>query len=87
MKLGALVYGDSDGPTKKAGMAALRLLSGWTQRVLLFLAFRTAGLLTNQGLSESSAWRIESVVQRHLSDFQTKNAVLSALVELIFDNL
>jgi len=28
MELGALVYGNSDGPTKKAGMAALRFLSG-----------------------------------------------------------
>jgi len=27
MELGALVYGNSDGPTKKAGMAALRFLS------------------------------------------------------------
>jgi len=28
MELGALVYGNSAGPTKKAGMAALRFLSG-----------------------------------------------------------
>jgi len=27
MELGALVYGNSDGPTKKAGMAAFRFLS------------------------------------------------------------
>jgi len=26
MELGALVYGNSDGPTKKAGMAALKFL-------------------------------------------------------------
>jgi len=28
MELGALVYGNSDGPTKKTGMAALRFLFG-----------------------------------------------------------